>query len=141
MLAALAHRCGAFLFHRVPIEIDVVLLLSGSEGVFLAGLRDLRAGSDPRRRRGAQQIRIEAGSRAHASAPNSAEAKVERYGIVRVAWNEIDARVNVAARERERHVVAGRHAELLRGARAHHYGVVPCEPRDGLGKLLQPGIV
>ena len=96
---------------------------------------------NPQRRRRAQQIRIESGSGADASTSCAAVAQMQRYGIVRMAGNDIDARINIAARERERDVVAGRYAELLRGGRADHCRVVPGESRDGLGQLLQPAIV
>src|SRR5271155_3346110 len=111
MVNALAHRSVAFLFLLMPFDVNVVLRLSGGEGVFLAGLRDLRAGRNPRRRRGAQEIRIEARSRAHASAARAAEPEMERHGIIRVAGHKVDARIHLPPTERQRDVVARGYAE------------------------------
>ena len=66
---------------------------------------------------------------------------MQRNGIIRVAGHDVDARVKVAARESESHVITGRDAELLSGGRTDHHGVVPGKPRNGLRGFLQPGVV
>ena len=63
---------------------------------------------------------------------------MQSNGIVGVAGDDEYARAHVAAREPQRNVISGGYAQLLRGYRADHRGVIPGDARDGLGSLLQP---
>ena len=62
-----ARRFHAFQIGLMPVLIDHVLVLRHREIIFLAGLFDFQPGGNPRRRGSANEIRVEARPRPHAS--------------------------------------------------------------------------
>ncbi len=66
---------------------------------------------------------------------------MQGHGVIGVTRNDEYARLHLPARKLQLHVIARDRPNLLRRRRTDHRGVVPSEARDGLGRLLQPGIV
>ena len=89
----------------MALEVNRVLLLNGGESVFLIRLLNLQTARHPRRRGCAKQVGTESRPGSNTAAARTAIAKMKRYGIIGVAWNDENAALRLEARELKSYIV------------------------------------
>ena len=138
--------------HAAPFH-QVVVLRAGERGR-LAGVDDFEAAAEPHRVRGANQVGVEACAGPEVAGAGPSVPAMNGDAIVRVAGHREDGTPNRSSAIPQLDDVAddltvlatlpGRLAagpQPVGRRRADNHGVVPGQPGDGLGKLLQPAVV